>query len=252
MKTLKVRNLILGDGQPKICAPIVAATKEDIFAAGEVIRNLPVDLAEWRVDWFEDAFDSDQVREVLTGLRTILKDIPILFTFRTSKEGGNQSAQTEEYAELMKGAAATGLIDLIDIEASAGDHFVKSLIPQFHKKNIRVILSSHDFEKTPSKEEIISSLCKMQDLGADIPKIAVMPACYKDVLTLLEATAEMNEKYAKGPIITMSMSKLGSISRISGEYFGSSITFGSVGKSSAPGQLEVEALYQILNIIHCN
>lgn len=49
----------------------------------------------------------------------------------------------------------------------------------------------------------------MQELGADIPKIAVMPQSRKDVLTLLSATEEMASKYADRPIITMSMSATG-------------------------------------------
>ena len=54
-----------------------------------------------------------------------------------------------------------------------------------------MVVSNHDFEKTPSKEEIVARLQKMQELGADLPKIAVMPQCKKDVLTLLAATEEM-------------------------------------------------------------
>ena len=64
---------------------------------------------------------------------------------------------------------------------------------------------NHDFAKTPEKDEIVRRLRKMQSLDADIPKIALMPTCKRDVLTLLEATLEMSEQYADRPIITMSM-----------------------------------------------
>ena len=112
------------------------------------------------------------------------------------------------------------------------------------------IVSSHDFKKTPDKETIVSKLQKMQILGADIPKIAVMPNSKQDVLTLLSATEEMATNYADRPIITMSMDKTGVISRLCGEVFGSSVTFGSVQKASAPGQINVSDLSTILNIIH--
>ena len=72
--------------------------------------------------------------------------------------------------------------------------------------NVKVVASNHDFEKTPGKKELIDRLCHMQNLGADILKIAVMPKDKKDVLTLLSATEEMNRMYASRPIITMSMS----------------------------------------------
>ncbi len=67
----------------------------------------------------------------------------------------------------------------------------------------------------------------MQELGADLPKIAVMPQNEKDVLVLLEATNEMFKIYADRPIITMSMSGMGVISRLCGEIFGSALTFGA-------------------------
>ncbi len=113
-----------------------------------------------------------------------------------------------------------------------------------------VVASNHDFEKTPEKDEIVRRLRKMQELGADIPKIAVMPQSRKDVLTLLSATEEMASEYADRPIITMSMSATGLISRLCGECFGSALTFGAVGKASAPGQMNASDLSEILNLIH--
>ncbi len=90
----------------------------------------------------------------------------------------------------------------------------------------------------------------MQELGADIPKIAVMPQNKKDVLTLLSATEEMAEEHADRPIITMSMSGTGVISRLCGEVFGSALTFGAVGKVSAPGQMGIEDLTTVLGLLH--
>ena len=115
---------------------------------------------------------------------------------------------------------------------------------------VKTILSSHDFKCTPPENEIVSRLCRMQQLGADITKIAVMPQCKKDVLILLSATEQMQSKYADRTFITMSMGAVGSISRMVGEIFGSAVTFGVVNKSSAPGQIESMKLKQILQMIH--
>lgn len=79
----------------------------------------------------------------------------------------------------------------MDVEAFTGDEIVRKIIEKAHEHGVKVVASNHDFFKTPSKEEIISRLIKMRDLGADIPKIAVMPQSKKDVLTLLSATEEM-------------------------------------------------------------
>ena len=141
-------------------------------------------------------------------------------------------------------------VDLVDVEAFTGDSYVKEIIKAAHEAGVAVVASNHDFDKTPDKDDIVGRLRKMQDLDADIPKIAVMPQNKKDVLTLLAATEEMVSEYADRPIITMSMAGTGLISRLCGEVFGSALTFGAVGKASAPGQMNAADLNTILNLIH--
>ena len=250
MNPVVVRNVKIGDGIPKICVPIVGVTKEDILNEAKTFDTLPVDVVEWRVDWFENVFDIEKVKEALFDLRAVLKDTPILFTFRTSKEGGEKAIDSTAYAELNKTVAQTGNVDLIDVEAFTGDEIVKDIIDAAHKAGVKVVASNHDFDKTPDKDDMIARLCKMQKLGADIPKIAVMPQNKKDVLTLLAATEEMHREHADRPIITMSMAGTGVISRLCGEIFGSALTFGAAKKASAPGQMNVDDLAQILSLLH--
>lgn len=250
MNTVKVRNVVLGEGKPKICVPIVGITKEDIINQAKALANVVVDVVEWRVDWFEGVFELDKVKDVLVDLRKELKELPILFTFRTSNEGGEKAIDTKDYVNLNKEVAKTGLVDLVDVEVFTGDEVVREIIESVHRHDVKVVASNHDFNKTPSKGDIVSRLRKMQDLGADIPKIAVMPKCKLDVLELLEATVIMSEQYATRPIITMSMAEQGVVSRLCGEVFGSCITFGAVNKVSAPGQINVEELNKVLDIIN--
>ena len=250
MNTVKVRNIEIGAGIPKICVPIVGVTREEILAAAENIKSTKADVVEWRVDWYENIFDFTKTEATMQALREVLGEMPILFTFRTSKEGGEKAIETEAYVELNQNAAKTGLVDLVDVEAFTGDEAVKAVVETAHENGVKVIASNHDFHKTPAKEEIVSRLRKMQELGADIPKIAVMPQNKKDVLTLLAATEEMVSEYADRPIITMSMSGTGVISRLCGEVFGSALTFGAVGKVSAPGQMGIEDLTTVLGLLH--
>ena len=247
---IDVRGVKIGEGVPKIIVPIVGQTKEEILAAVDMFSGVAMDFVEWRVDWFEDVFDFDKVEDVLKDLRPALGDTPILFTFRTSKEGGEKAIDTDAYAKLNIQAAQTGMVDLIDVEVFTGDDIVKEIIEGAHANGVKVVASNHDFDKTPDKDDIVGRLRKMQELGADIPKIAVMPRNKKDVLTLLSATEEMATDYADRPIITMSMAGTGLISRLCGEVFGSSCTFGAVGKVSAPGQMNAVDLDTVLNLIH--
>lgn len=250
MNTVKVRNIAIGEGMPKICVPIVGVTKEAILEEARAITKLPADVVEWRIDWFEGVFDWAQMEDVLKVLRETLDEMPILMTFRTSKEGGEKAIDDETYAEINIKAAKTGLIDLVDVEVFTGDEIVKKIIEGAHEAGVKVVASNHDFDKTPDKEDIVGRLCKMQELGADIPKIAVMPQSKKDVLTLLAATEEMATEHADRPIITMSMAGIGVVSRLAGEAFGSALTFGAAAKASAPGQMEVNDLKKVLELIH--
>ena len=250
MNTIKVRNIEIGSGTPKIIVPIVGVTKQEIIDEAKTFDSIPIDVVEWRVDWFEGVFDFAQVEDVLKDLRPALGETPILFTFRTSKEGGEKAIEPEAYAELNIKAAQTGYVDLVDVEIFTGDDIVKKIIDGAHAAGVKVIASNHDFFKTPAKADIIYRLRKMQDMNADIPKIAVMPQNKKDVLTLLAATEEMTTNYADRPIITMSMAGTGVISRLCGEGFGSSMTFGAAKKASAPGQMGVKELETVLGLLH--
>ena len=243
-KYIQVRNVKIGEGIPKICVPLVAKNKQVFLDMAKELENIKLDLVELRIDHFED------VEELAKDLRQVLNETPILFTFRSLKEGGEKEVSVEYYKKLNIEIAKTGYVDLIDVELFTGDEIVKEIVLEAHNVNVKVVMSNHDFDKTPEKDEIVKRLCKMQELNADLPKIAVMPKSTTDVLTLLCATDYMVTKYAKTPIITMSMAGLGVISRLAGETFGSALTFGAAKVSSAPGQVEVNKLSEILEVLH--
>lgn len=250
MSTVTVKNVTIGEGIPKICVPIVANTKKGILADALDITKSRVDIVEWRVDWFESALDIEKVKDVLEELSSILNQIPLLFTLRTAKEGGEIDLNAETYLEINQAVVATGWVDLIDVEVLAWDSIAKKIIESAHAAGVKVIGSNHQFDRTPSQEDMVNRMRSAQDLGADICKIAVMPQDEIDVIKLLEATVIMRQKYAEKPIVTMSMAKTGVVSRITGEIFGSALTFGTVKKASAPGQIDTETLYHILQDIH--
>ena len=250
MNTVWLRNIEVGAGRPKVIVPIVAATKEEILAKAKSPLQLQFDVVEWRVDFFQSALETDCVLEVLADLRTVLGDIPILATFRTKKEGGEREITSRQYTDLNTAMARSGLVDAVDVEILSGDDVVEENIRSLHQAGVKVVGSSHEFGFTPTQEELVARLCKEQEMGCDILKVAVMPQCPKDVLTLLAATEEMCRQYARQPVVTMSMSGQGVISRLCGEVFGSAMTFGAVGQISAPGQIQVEDLNRVLQIIH--
>ncbi len=250
MKEINIKDIRIGEGMPKIIVPIVENTREDIIKKALSLKGMKFDFVEWRVDFYEDAFNLPELIDTLRKLRYELGARPLIFTFRSKSEGGEKTISDKEYTALNKAAAESGYADIVDVEIFMNEDVVKENIKNIHKAGVLVIGSNHDFNKTPSKDEIVYRLRKMQEMDADIPKIAVMPNSEEDVLTLLSATNEMHTKYADRPIITMAMGSLGLISRLSGELFGSSMSFASVGQVSAPGQIPLEDLKQVLEIIH--
>ncbi|WP_028590135.1 type I 3-dehydroquinate dehydratase [Paenibacillus massiliensis] len=248
--TLTIKGITIGAGIPKICVSIVGANLERLKEEAAELRLLSPDLVEWRVDFYEQVEDIDRVREALATIRALLPDTPLVFTFRSAKEGGEKEVSSSYYVKLNQAIAQSGQADLIDVELFHAEQDVRLLVDTAHAHQVHVIMSNHDFHKTPAKDELVGRLRKMQELGADLPKIAVMPTSTADVITLLDATNTMKEQYADRPIITMSMAANGVISRLSGELFGSAVTFGAAKQASAPGQVAISELRTMLTMFH--
>ena len=115
-QVVTVRNLTIGEGVPKICVPIVATTEEEIIRQAEEIMKNPADLIEWRVDYFEDAYNLEAVASALREIRKVIGEMPLLFTFRSEREGGCKAIGSKDYFALNLAVAMYGVVDLIDIE----------------------------------------------------------------------------------------------------------------------------------------
>ena len=248
-EVVSVRGVRIGEGKPKIIVPIVEVSGEEICKKAAEFSHLEIDVIEWRADFYKDIFDLEKTQTLIKALREAAADKALLFTFRTKKEGGQRDIGPDYYTRLNTLAAKSGCADLVDVEIFSGDAIVSANIANIHAANALVIASSHDFDKTPPKAELVGRFQKMQDMGADILKIAVMPQDAGDVLTLLSATWEMSQSASK-PIVSMAMGAQGTVTRMVGEVFGSAATFGAIGKSSAPGQIPVETLAQVLDILN--
>lgn len=247
---IKIRQIEIGSGMPKICVPITGRTMEAIEQQAKTISEYDVvDIVEWRVDYADFIENYESVKAALVKLRALLGEKVLLFTFRTAGEGGEKVITANDYYALNRFATGTGLVDMIDIEMFLQEEGLGSYIDMIHSMGCKVILSNHDFTKTPDEQDIVDRLCKMEQVGGDILKIAVMPNSPMDVVTLLGATCKAGAM-VKQPVVTMSMAKLGTVSRVTGEIFGSAITFGTIGKESAPGQVPVEQLSSYLQIFH--
>jgi len=283
MRHVVVRNLTIGGGIPKVCVPMSGKDGNDILCQAERIVRSDPDIIEWRADFFDGILDDTLRNDILGILRDMLRDIPLIFTFRTVREGGSGIISRTEYYGLVEKIAMNNRVDIVDIEASChimdetdkygtgnvgtniketdinrtgkdgtdkdGTGNVGDLVKKVKDAEKKVILSYHDFTGTPDRRSLEARMLLMRGLGADVVKVAVTPKDMKDVLELLAITEEMSQNMDV-PIITMSMGRLGIISRLLGEVFGSAVTFASVTGTSAPGQIGIGDTRDMLEMVH--
>lgn len=249
MKKVQCRNIVLDNINAKICVPIMGKKIEELIAQAKTVKTMKPDVVEWRVDFYDKCGDSSEIKTVLEQIHNILENIPIIFTFRTTNEGGERQPDFTEYRELCLMAADNSEknnVAFVDVEVF-GNQESHELINEIQKRNVKVIGSNHHFDNTPSTEEMIEILCNMEKMGVDVCKLAVMPNEKCDVEALINASRAADEKIEK-PIITMSMGELGAVTRVCTRLTGSVITFAAGVNASAPGQISVDAVRYLLKV----
>ena len=251
LRTVKIRNVVIGEGRVKTIVPITGTTADEAIAQARVIgASAQTDVVEFRVDFLDIALDASELAALGPKVAAQLSGKPLIVTFRTKAEGGNQAIADADYAALYETLLKAKFADLIDVEMFRGEAIVRRLVAAAHGAGIFVVMSNHDFAGTPPAAELLTRLRRQQELGADVLKLAMMPRDPGDVLELLRATWEMAGRYAERPMMTMSMAGTGVVSRLAGEIFGSAMCFGMIGRASAPGQVEVDRLAGVLDIVH--
>jgi 3-dehydroquinate dehydratase-1 len=226
---------------PAVCVPLVGRTADALRAEARALAAAPPDLVEWRVDFFDGIGRADAVVDLAGELRR-LAGVPLLFTRRSPREGG-QPAMVPEAAvvALYRAVCAAGAADLVDWELEAPAADLAAVRAGAAAHGVPLLLSFHDFQRTPPAAELVARLRRMAQSGAAVGKVAVMPQSPADVLALLQATWEASQSLAI-PVAGMSMGALGMSSRVCGGSFGSALTFAAGQAASAPGQVPLAAL----------
>jgi 3-dehydroquinate dehydratase-1 len=225
---------------PAVCAPLVARTSEALVAECAAVAAKRPDLLEWRVDFFEGIGDARRVIEVARQLKDAAGGLPVLFTRRSAREGGERIAIDEaQVVRLYRDVCESGLADLVDFEMDNDPGDVQAVREMSRAAGLPLVLSFHDFQATPSADALVRRFERAQALGADAAKVAVMPRSRDDVLALLSATTRASHTLGI-PLVSMAMGPLGAVTRASGWVFGSAMTFAIGASSSAPGQMPID------------
>ena len=127
-KPIQIKNLTIGAGIPKICVPLTGTTREKICQEAEDAKKAAADLVEWRADFFEELMNPEACQNVLEALAEILGETPLLFTIRTSEEGGNITISLEDYAACNINIAKGKKADLVDVEVKSNSEEKKKLV----------------------------------------------------------------------------------------------------------------------------
>ena len=214
----------------------------------EIIIPKNPDLIELRADYLDKISETNYVLNLINFI-TELTHIPLLFTIRSRREGGEEISLNEfETLKLIKEVCIKSNVNMIDYELESNYEYVKELITLAKKEHKEIVLSYHNFNETLKNEELLEKLIRMENLGATHAKVAVMPNSQADVFRLLDVTLIANDQL-KIPLTTMSMGEMGKVSRVLGWVYGSHITFAVGVESSAPGQIEIEELRKGINSV---
>jgi len=227
------RDLVIGalrlGARPAVVAAAGEADLDALVAAGAA------DLLELRADLFDDP-TPDGILAAIERLRAARR--PILFTARAAAEGGR--AMPEELrTELYR--LALPRVDAIDLEI-ASTALAAELVPRARAAGRFVILSAHDFATTPARDRLLGRVERARALGADLAKLATHAAASEDLRTLLEVTLAARP----GGVVTLAMGPLGPLSRLVLPAAGSLLTYGAAGRGTAPGQLPVGELAELV------
>ena len=242
-KAIHLHGKPLGSGRfPVICAPLVGRTGEQLLAEAAAVAAKKPDLLEWRVDFFEGIADTAAVVQLAARIKQAAGGMPLLFTRRSSREGGEKIDLAEEQViDLYRAVCEGGQVDFVDFEMGNDPGHVRQVRELSRASGVQLVLSFHDFLQTPGVDFLNQRFAQAQSLGADIAKVAVMPRNMDDVLTLLAATLQSSRTLAI-PVIehVHGRARRDHAAVRLGLRFRVDVRRG--GSASAPGQLPIEDL----------
>lgn len=248
MTPTTLKHLSLGTGAPKICVPITGSDIPTVIAqAGEIVSTA-ADLVEWRLDYLNNLDDTEAICTTANRLVTLLGDLPLIVTLRDRSQGGKRQISDTDYQSIYTQLIGNSSIAAIDLEWHRDRTTLQHLIALAATNNVSTIISQHDFEGAPTYDEAVALLTDMATIKGSFVKLAVMPHNNGDVLALMAATHTAADRIDQ-PIISMAMGELGAVTRVTGETFGSVMTFATVRHSSAPGQLTVDQTKRIIDTL---
>ena len=205
----------------------------------DAMRYVDADIIEWRADFLP----KEAILQVAPAIFEKFAGRELLFTLRTRAEGGEIDLDSAEYVQIIKDVAQLYQPEYIDFEYfSHKDVFEEMLdFPN-------LVLSYHNFQETP--ENMMEILSELTSLTPKVVKVSVMAHTEQDVLDLMNFTRGFKTLNPEQEYVTISMGKMGKVSRITSDVTGSSWSFASLDEASAPGQISLSSMKKIREILN--
>jgi 3-dehydroquinate dehydratase-1 len=148
----------------------------------------------------------------------------------------------DERRELLLASIEEGA-SFVDVEVDSGERHRESIVEKARLKGCKVIISFHDYEKTPEREELLRIMARCFEFGADVAKIACRVNSGKDTARLIGLLDSPN------PVVVIGMGPEGGITRVIAPLLGSPFTYGAVekGREVVDGQLDYSAIERARN-----
>ena len=219
---------------------IVSVIDDDPAENAKAAKWLGANVLELRLDLLNFS-DLEEAKKTIDRIK-VNTSLPCIATNRLQSDGGKWEGTEEERIALL--IDILPFVEAVDIELSADTEQRNKVIEAAKAAEVTVIVSAHDFNETPSVDEMKKRLNNAHEAGADIAKLAVMAKSKQDVLNVLQATTDM-----KRPVCTIAMGEVGKHSRIVAPCYGSRLTYGAIAQAVAPGQIKIHELKSALEIL---
>ncbi|HJW98351.1 MAG TPA: type I 3-dehydroquinate dehydratase [Candidatus Bathyarchaeia archaeon] len=214
----------------RICVSILPKTITETRSLIEEAEQFKADFIEVRLDRLKE---HDGLIDITSHIKT-----PMIAANRSPEHKGDFSGTEIERQDTLLDAARHGF-EYVDLELTTPK--LKNLVRKMRQTKVKLIISFHDFEKTPPIARLHEILQKETTTGADLCKIVTTAASVKDNLTVLGFLSETQRKHN---MICFCMGKLGKTSRFLSPLFGAFFTIASLrpGKETAEGQLPIQEM----------
>ncbi|MDO5037874.1 MAG: type I 3-dehydroquinate dehydratase [Tissierellia bacterium] len=248
---VRIGRCVLNGEKTRVALSLMGKDQEDLDQGLDRILEVrdQVDLVEFRADFFGGLEDPGALEATLCHMGKGLEGLPLIFSLRSQEEGGLFTGGQEAYLALNRQVIEGGLVQAVDLEYRWDKKALGDLVALAKKRDLPLILSTHNFLGTPEKEVIRRQIQAMVDLGGQVIKLAYHARTPREVLTLMEGVLEAKEAYKDRAFIAISMGELGRISRLAGQTFGSEVTFAKLGRASGPGQVDLGQVRQVLDLL---